>query len=311
LVFGGTTSVNYATSINASPVAASGPYTVNAPNLTVNTAYTFTVKALYANPVTNDFTQSTPSAPGSATVVLTTPISIAPNPPLGFLPVSMNLPDWMSAVEPVDSPESGDGPSSAISVNLAFGVARFDSGADLIIANPNGPDITFQRIYRTAMAAGNLSSKGLTPGWTHNWDLWLVPTQSNAWGPVQLVYPSGASEPLTPILSNGQPTGVLVGPPGCPYTAVGVPSSVVGTWNSITLTQNGHDQEVFTIPSGSAVFRIQKKFFSNNSVLLFSWTANQLTAIASAPPRNRYPNQPSLVNPYRRLYLEGNRCHLR
>ena len=248
-------------------------------NVSVGTTYTY-----YVVGITNNISSLKSNNASATPFGMMNPINIVPNPSLGFLPVSMNLPDWMSNVEPVDNADAPDGPSGAISVNLAYGVVKFDSGPDLVIKNPYGPNITFERYYRTAMAAGNLSSGGLTPGWTHNWDYWMVPTQSG-WGPIQLVYPSGASEVLTPTLVNSAPTNPcsFTGPQGCPYTVTGIPSSTVGVWNSITIQHVGHEREIFTAPSGSNVYRVQTKVFGNNSILNFNWNGSQLDGISSAP----------------------------
>jgi len=224
------------------------------------------------------------------------PINIQPNPPFGFLPTPMTVAPWMADVEPVDTSEASDGPSGAISVNLAYGVAKFDSGPDLIIPNTLGPDISFGRMYRTATAAGNLSSPGLPPGWTHTWDYWMVPLTPGAWGAIQLVYPNGASEQIIPnvdgsgnlsLNSSGAPTFITLA--GAPYVATGVPSATKGIWTQLALQHNGLAQEIFTVPSGDTVFRLQTKVLSNGSQINLHYTNPQnqgpaiLTSLDNAP----------------------------
>jgi len=210
------------------------------------------------------------------------PINITPNPPLGYIPLPMMLPGWMSSVEPVHSSEAGDGPSGAVSVNMIYGIASFDSGPDLVITNPIGPGISFERIYRTALAAANLSSPGLTPGWTHNWDYMIVPITPGTLGPVQLVYPGGASEPLVPVVNgSGIPTGALQPPPGAPYVANGTWSASTGVWTQITLTEADLSQETF-LQAADGKYRIQTKTFSNGSPLNFHYqTIGTVPALSS------------------------------
>jgi len=199
----------------------------------------------------------------------------------GYLDTSMTLPDWMQSVEPIDVSEASGGPSGAISVNLAFGVAKFDSGPDLVLSNTAGPGITFERQYRTAMANAGLSSLGLPVGWTHNWDYWMVPTTTpGAWGPVQLVYPNGSSETLIPAVTGGQATGSFTVPAGAPYVANGVPGSTPGTWAQVIIAHNGASKEVFQVPPGGSVLRPFTKTFENGQQLNFHYdSSNRLTSI--------------------------------
>ena len=271
--------INYNAPIGNTLTPVGGPYLINDPNLANNQPYSVTVKAIYNNPVTHDYTQGTPSSVATATSALINPINIPPNPPLGILPVSMNLPDWMAAVEPVDSSEASDGPSGTISVNMAYGVAVVNSGSDLTVGNPLGPDVFFGRLYRTALAAGNLSSPGLPPGWTHNWDYKIVPLTPNAWGPLTFIYPSGAWETITPpvVVGNGFFT-----PAGVPYFVTGTPSATVGLWQSITFSHNGLSKEVFTMLPNDTVYRLTTKVFANGSQLNFSYdTSFRLLSVSN------------------------------
>ncbi|MEI8282137.1 MAG: hypothetical protein WCG75_07020, partial [Armatimonadota bacterium] len=211
------------------------------------------------------------------------PAQIVPNPPFGILPDPMTFPMWMGDVAPSDSPDSPNGgPASVIETELVHGVATVDSGPDLVIANSIGPDFVFERTYRTAMAAGNLSSPGLTPGWTHNWDYRIAVTGTqNGWAKtLQLVYPNGASDILTPVLDgNNQPTGTLNVPAGAQYRAIGVPDLNAGIWTSITIQSNGVSKSIFTVPSGDTYMRLTSKVFDNGSQVNLSYSASKLTLV--------------------------------
>lgn len=222
--------------------------------------------------------------------VLGVPYDIPPSSPFGYLPNPMTFPDWMESVIPTDSssapggttPTASGGPSSAVSVDMAYGVVNVDSGPDLLLSNPDGPDITFERRYRTALAAGNISSPGLPPGWTHNWDYKIIPSSTTSWSDVQLVYPSGGSETLTPILDgNGNPTGVFSAPQWVHYSAAGVPGPN-HTWTSITISENAPVQTVFSLPTGDTVYRLARQVFSNGKSVNLSYVNGALTQIDNA-----------------------------
>ncbi len=226
------------------------------------------------------------------------PIDIAPNPPGGFLPDSMTLPPWEESAVPVDESDApGGGPGATISVSLPHGVTDVDSGPDLVIDNPRGSDIVFERHYRSALAAGNLSSPGLPPGWTHNWDFKIVPLTPGSWGPLQLVYPNGASEMLTPVLdSNKNPTGQF-GVPGAgaaPYILTGSPNldpTQTGVWSSFTFQHNGLAREVFNMPAGdTSVYRLQTRVLSNGQQLNFTYSSGNLIQVDNASPSFPNPN---------------------
>ncbi|HTQ09507.1 MAG TPA: hypothetical protein VMI31_05490, partial [Fimbriimonadaceae bacterium] len=253
------------------------------------------------------FPANTPLAPGtyefrytdgqfnySATfdVDFSSPTSIVPNPPHGYLQDSMTQTDWMANTVPTDAPEGpgGDtptasgGPSSALSVDLVHGVVDVDAGPDLVVYNPNGPAVPFERRYRTAMAAGNLASAGMPVGWTHNWDFKIFPSDSTHWKPLQLVYPSGASETLIPHTDSGGQSlndNSLTIPTGAPYVANGSPSGTTGYWQHLYLQGNGAFRMDFT-DSQLGYYRLHQVTNDNGSTLTFGYTNGELTSIVSA-----------------------------
>jgi len=285
-VYRGASTGNY----TSHPVVASSTTSYRDTGLTNGVTYYYVVTA------SNGYGTSGHSPEIHATPALSFwPINAIPN-QFGYLDVPMTLPGWMEGVEPIDAGQ-GDGPSGAISVNLAFGDLRFDSGPDLALANMAGAGITFEREYRTVMANAGLSSKGLPPGWTHNWDYWMVSTTPGTWGPIQLVYPNGSSETLTPNLdAGGNPLGTFNTAAGAPYTATGSASTSAGVWNQIALVHNGLSQEIFTIPAGDTVYRPLTVIQANNSQLNFHYdSSSRLTSIDNASSTNSLSMQLNLT----------------
>ncbi|MBS1710004.1 MAG: hypothetical protein JSS65_14930 [Armatimonadetes bacterium] len=265
-----------------------GPYATIATQLVaptyVDTGRTNGTTYYYVVSASNSFGTSADSSEVSATPQhVRVVFDILPDPPLGFLPDAYALPGWMDHTVPMDSSDApGGGPSSAISVSLPFGVAQIDTGPDLVVDNPFGGAIAFERQYRTALAVGNISSPGLPAGWTHNWDYRIVPLQPSAWGPVQLVYPNGASETLTPNMSGGTPTGTFQTPIGAPYIVAGVPSTTVGKWDFISLKQNGASQQIFQIDPGDSCYRLHLVVLPNTSQMTLAYSSGKLTGITSS-----------------------------
>jgi RHS repeat-associated protein len=208
------------------------------------------------------------------------PTNIHPGVTNGVLEDAMTLPGWMEHLVPTDTSDApGGGPASVISIDLVHGVSTINPEADLVASNPNGEDVVFARQYRSVLAAGNLSSPGLPPGWTHNWDFRIVPLAQSSWGSLQLVYPNGASELLIPILDGTQnPTGGFAVSGGVPYIASGTPSATPGVWTQIVLSHNGSAKEVFNLVGGT-VYRLTQEIADNGSVLNLSYTSQALTQI--------------------------------
>ncbi len=157
-------------------------------------------------------------------------------------------PLWALHVIPTDSSPSSGGPSSSDSVNLASGVEENTPGPDIVGRNPLGPSAVFSRMYRSVQAAQGYGSPGLSPGWTHNYDI-CVQGVAGAWGALILTYPNGAQERWGPALDgNGAPTGVLhPGELGTPYLVQGVPSpNTAGRWLTLTLTWKDRTYWTFT-----------------------------------------------------------------
>lgn len=145
-------------------------------------------------------------------------------------------------------PTSGTGASAGDPVNLATGRESYMPEPDLSVYNPGGPAVVWGRQYEGHNALAGYNSPGLSPGWTHPYDIRITgPSTAGTWGALRLVYYNGAEEFLTPQFGGGgQPTGAFTARAGAPYLVTGVPGPSAGQWESLTLTSNGRTQWRFT-----------------------------------------------------------------
>jgi RHS repeat-associated protein len=174
---------------------------------------------------------------------------------------------------------TGPGPGGSQAndpVNLATGRETYTPDPDLIIYNPSGPNVTWQRSYLSDQALADPSgygSPGLSRGWVHNYDMRIQGT-SGSWGNLTLIYPNGATETLTPQLSGGSPTGAFTSVAGAPYIATGVSGSPTGVWQSVTVTWKDQTQWKFTQLSGGTYVLSQLTNRTGQS-LDFTWNSNR------------------------------------
>jgi len=222
------------------------PFLVNNPRNSTNTTITFTATSGQASVAAISISQY---------IAIPTEQRIAN---VGSNPTQLldiPTPGWGEMGEPEDSMSSGGaGPSSAESVSVAAGISQFDSGPDLWAYDPAGPGVSYERMYRSSVAAAGYSSTGLPVGWTDNFDYAIVPQQPGMWGPLTLFYPDGGADTISPgtgLQNNGAQT-TLSAPIGAPYTVTGITAlssgnqafSAVGEWQDIQLTMA--DQSVWT-----------------------------------------------------------------
>ena len=181
-------------------------------------------------------------------------------------------------------PAGSGGPLAHDPVNLATGRETYTPDPDLIIYNPAGPSVNWQRSYLSDRALADpqgYGSPGLSRGWVHNYDLSIQGT-SGSWGALTLIYPNGAQETLTPQLSSGQPTGAFTTSAGVPYIVTGVAGTPTGTWQSVTVTWKDQTQWKFTLLSGTTYALTQVTNRTGQS-LNFSWNSSRaLTQVADA-----------------------------
>jgi len=131
-------------------------------------------------------------------------------------------------------------------VNLATGTQSYAPHPDLSVYNPNGPAVSFSRTFDSGLSGFGYGSPGLGRGWVHNYDMAISNGGiTTAWANLNLVFPNGSKVSLTPQMSGGTPTGDFTVPSGSNFKVTGVPSSTVGTWQSITVTWGDETKWVF------------------------------------------------------------------
>jgi len=184
----------------------------------------------------------------------------------GYLTQPLALPDWYEDTIPSDQSDApGAGPAGAFNVLLPYGVLETNTGPDMVVENPYGDDVSFERTYRTPLSAAGLSSPGLPYGWVNNWDIKLV-TLGPGWSNLDLVYPSGAHEIIHPRTSGGNATGQFQVATGAPYQVTGTPDpDNPGKWLDITFTSGGSSKQIFTpVPLGLNYWYRPTKIYGSN-----------------------------------------------
>lgn len=165
--------------------------------------------------------------------------------------MSLALPPYADSATPYDAPPCGCGPSSGDPVDLTTQIEDYQPQPDLTVYNPSGPGVAFGREYRSDRAMSGLSSPGFPDGWSHSYDVTVIPTNASAWTPLTLTFGNGARDTITPILDgNGVPTGSFSVANGTPFYASGVASGTTGHWTSLSLTWASQVVWQFT-PNGS------------------------------------------------------------
>ena len=179
------------------------------------------------------------------------------------------------------------GPQQGDPVDLSSLAENDDPPADLAVYNPNGPNVVFRRSYHSDLALDNLSSAGLSEGWTYNYDDSIRgPQVAGTWGPLILSYANQSEETLTPVLdpNTGQPTGVLTPPSGSDYFATGVPGPAAGQWLSLTITWK--DQTRWLLTPIADQYRISTISNGLGQAVLLDWdSGSRLQTITDATSR--------------------------
>jgi RHS repeat-associated protein len=137
-------------------------------------------------------------------------------------------------------------------VNLFTGRETHTPAPDLLVYNPSGPPVSWQRSYFGEQGMRGYWSPGLSLGWVHNYDLRIEgPAAAGTWGSLRLIRPNGGTDTLTPVLNGaGQPTGEFTTQAGRALLARGVTGAASGVWQSITVTGEDQVQWTFTSFSG-------------------------------------------------------------
>jgi YD repeat-containing protein len=167
------------------------------------------------------------------------------------------------------------GPSYPDTVDLSCGSLEHEPDDDLTAPNNFGQDITFGRIYTTALAVAGKHEAGMTVGWRHTYSITAAASIPGTWSAVRFEDPKGATEDWIPVLKDGKPTGEFSLNPGAPFLVQGVPSSIPGTWESITWRMNGLAKWVF-LPVGGGkanVYKLAQIFEDNGTSTTFKYDA--------------------------------------
>jgi RHS repeat-associated protein len=228
------------------------------------TGYEYKVNGVTAAGVDGDLSNECDVTPG-VSAIGTYPINVVADPLGPFTDTPLTLPDWLAGtISSDESSAPGSGPSGALSVSLPFGVEESDIGPDLVAPNLTGDSVAFERSYRTPLASASLSSPGLPAGWVHNWDFKIVPLSTSGWGPLLLVYPSGANEVLQPNFdSNNNPDGTFNTELGVPYKVKGIVTD--NAWSCFKLSYNDNESQTFE-PAGGWFLLTKVRGSNKNSI---------------------------------------------
>lgn len=159
-------------------------------------------------------------------------------------------------------------------VNLADGAESYEPGPEIIAYNKVGPPAVMSMAFRTAQSLVGGSSAGLSEGWSHNYDVTATADPTlGAWGNVTLVYPYGAREEFTPVLSGGNPTGAFTAASGTPIIVTGSPKTTVGQWNWVRLKFKDDTQWEIT-PVSTSLYRLTKITNRTGQYLTLTWDAS-------------------------------------
>lgn len=281
------------------------------------------------------------------------------------IPVAVHkpVPGWIQNQPVVGAGGSGSsaGPSAANSVNLASGVYENTPGADIVVRNPVGPDVSFTRFYTSSIArkiaavatssAGgyadsdydesgdyfgpppspslptyptlNLdrltSSRGLSAGWLHEYDVVVTHPRYFDYGSgastvshvLTIRYPDGGRDTLNAELNQqGVPTGKLVAPPGVPYVAFGTYDAAERRWTQVSIVGGDGSRMIFAGffdgAYGNSLSALRLSQIQNmlGQAVKLTWNDNhQLTKIANLPSAaNNQDNRTLLTITYPSSY---------
>jgi len=135
---------------------------------------------------------------------------------------------------------NGCGPLSGDPVDLSTGQESYSSGEDLSVYNPKGPNVAFTRYYSNDRAEALSGSPGLPVGWYHTYDVRLESNSTGTnWPPMDLVYPNGARETLSPVVDgsgnlvlNGSGQAQFTAPAGSTYVVSATPLTATKTYGA-------------------------------------------------------------------------------
>ena len=154
---------------------------------------------------------------------------------LGFLPDAGGLLMLLDRSHDVSRSRASD---TGLMVNMRTGELNYVTAPDYLDRQIVCPSAVFVRSYRSELAKLAKHSPGLPAGWVHNYDLIVkLPTGTEKWEPVTLLYPNKAQELLEPDLDDqGRPTGKGHSLSNATYDIGMVPGAAVNTYQSISIS---------------------------------------------------------------------------
>ena len=111
-------------------------------------------------------------------------------------------------------------------VNVVSGSEEHRPSPDMIVSNPAGMAVSYQRFYSNTIEQAGYYTPGLSEGWLHSYDYYISenPPQTGVWGNLICCTPDGCGEIFTPTLVNGVPDGTFTAPIGTGYRLMGKPN---------------------------------------------------------------------------------------
>lgn len=184
-------------------------------------------------------------------------------------------------ITPGFNPSVGGSQNGGDPVDLATGAHLYLPSADIVVYNPYGPNVAYQRNHLSNRAYSDYASPGMTTGWVDNYDVRLTAESPGSWGALRLTYPNGAFELLTPVLSDNQPTGEFTEPTGSPYYVTGIPSATTGQWTSVEILFKNQTKWVFDSPADDTYMlsRIVNRVDRYISIQRVSGTDHRVTSV--------------------------------
>jgi len=99
------------------------------------------------------------------------------------------------------------------------------------------------------------TSPGFPEGWAHNYDIILkADSGANTWQPLELIYPTGVSEQLEPVLTGGTPNGNFNTNIDSPMIVTGVKNNTTNVWNSVTISWKNNTKWIFSRHDNSDIY---------------------------------------------------------
>ena len=181
-----------------------------------------------------------------------------PNAPLAQMTIpapweATYAPYW--PIHPKYHPINGGAQTGGDPVNLATGAHAYLADSDITVYNPYGPAVVYERNFHSGRAAADYASPGLSTGWVDSYDVSLIASDPESWSTLQLTYPNGAVEYISPLVDE-EPTGEFSEPPGAPYFVLGSAGANC-QWQWIEITWKDQTKWRFE-PAGAGIYRLTR-----------------------------------------------------